>query len=114
MNNTLNLIGHVGQAPELRTFDSGNKLAKFLLAVTEFGPKDEPKKTMWVAVEAWNGAAERVMEFVAKGREVAVSGRLAVNTYSVEVGTETVEQQKPVLKMSGFHLLGAKPKKSSK
>jgi single-strand DNA-binding protein len=114
MNNTLNLIGHVGQVPEVRTFDSGNKLAKFLLAVTEFGAKDEPKKTMWVVVEAWNSAADRVIANVTKGREVAVSGRLAINTYTVEVGDQKIEQNKPVLRMSGFHLLGAKPKKSTK
>ena len=108
MNNQLTLIGHVGQTPRNVVFgDSKNAVAKFSLGVKEFGNKEE--STMWIDCDAWNGVGERVMEYVTKGREVVVTGRLVINHFKKEVDGVTVEVSKPILNVLSFHLCGPKP-----
>ena len=108
MNNQLTLIGHVGQTPKAVSFgDTGNKVAKFSLAVKEFSNKEE--STLWIDVDAWNGLGERVIQYITKGREVALTGRLVINHYTKEVDGVKVELQKPVMNLSSFHLCGPKP-----
>lgn len=109
MNNQLTIIGHVGQAPRAVSFaDSGNKVVKFCLAVTEYSSKKEDESTLWIDVDAWNGLGERVMQTITKGREVLLVGRLAINTFTKDVEGTKVEVQKPVLKLTSFHLCGPK------
>jgi len=107
MNNTINLVGNVGNDPVVTTFDSGTKVARFSLAVKEFAG-DNQVKTMWIDVEAWGKNADRILTVVKKGREVAVTGRLAINTYDKQVGGQTVKMTKPVVKLLGFHACGRK------
>lgn len=109
MNNQVNLIGYVGADPEIKIFDSGVKLAKFSVAVKEM-PGTDKETTLWVQVEAWKDVADRVQKAITRGREVQVTGRLAVSTYTSKRkdGTE-VEVERPVLKLIGFHLCGKKP-----
>lgn len=107
MNNTINLVGNVGNDPVVTTFESGTRVARFSLAVKEFAG-DNGIKTMWIDVEAWGQNADRIIEVVKKGREVAVTGRLAINTYDKQVGGQTVKMTKPVVKLLGFHACGRK------
>jgi single-strand DNA-binding protein len=110
MNNQLMIIGRVGQEPRVVTFpDTGNKVAKFSLAVTEFSSNKEDETTLWIDVDAWNGLGERVIQTITKGREVLLTGRLAINTFTKEDNGKTVEVHKPVMKLTSFHLCGAKP-----
>ncbi len=112
MNNQLILVGYVGQQPQSKLFgDTGNRVVKFSIAVKEFSPNKEDS-TMWIDVDAWNGLGDRVLQIVTKGREVVVTGRLAINTFTKEVDGVKVEVQKPVLKLSSFHLCGPKPEES--
>ena len=108
MNNSIHLVGNVGNDPELTKFESGNKKAKFSLAVKDFGGGDEEAKTMWIDVEAWGKNADRVMEVVKKGREVAVMGRLSLSNYTKTVRGEEVTMTKAIVKLIGFHACGRK------
>jgi len=111
MNNTVMLIGRVGNKPELTTFPSGKKRVRFSLAVKEFAPDDAEAQTLWVTVEAWNGVAERAAATISKGREVAVNGRLALGFIDTkEKDGQSIEVQRPIVKLAGFHLCGPKPK----
>ncbi len=108
MNNQLNIIGYVGQNPRIVSFpDTGNKVVKFSIGVREFSNKEE--STLWFDVDAWNGLGERIMQTVKKGREVMLTGRLAISVFTKEEGGVKTEIHKPVLKLSGFHLCGPKP-----
>ncbi|MBY0550720.1 MAG: single-stranded DNA-binding protein [Candidatus Obscuribacterales bacterium] len=108
MNNQLNIIGYVGQAPRVVSFaDTGNKVVKFSIAVREFSNKEE--STLWIDVDAWNGLGESIMKTVKKGREVMLTGRLAISIFTKEVNGVNTEVHKPVLKLSSFHLCGPKP-----
>lgn len=111
MFNQITLVGRVGQAPVSTTFtDTDNTLAKFSLAVAEYSSTQDNPEPMWVDVESWNGLAERVMKTITEGREVVITGRLSISKYSKEINGVKVEMKKPVIKLSGFHLCGRKPK----
>lgn len=113
MNNSITIVGHVGQEPHTVTFgDTGNKVVKFSVAVKEFTNKDEEDKTMWIDVDAWNGLGERALKTITKGREVVIQGRLAISIYSKEVNGTQVKMTKPVIKLTSFHLCGKKPTSS--
>lgn len=110
MNNTIMVIGYVGQNPHTIAFeDTGNKVVKFSIAVKEFSSNTDENKTLWLDVDAWNGLGERVLKTITKGREVAVHGRLALSTFNKEVHGVKVEVTKPVIKLTSFHLCGRKP-----
>lgn len=111
MNNQITLVGKVGAEPTSVTFtDSDNKLAKFSIAVAEYSSKQDNPDPMWIDVDAWGNLAERVLDYITKGREVIISGRLTIVKYNKEINGVTVKMTKPVVKLSGFHLCGPKPK----
>jgi single-stranded DNA-binding protein len=54
MNNSITIIGHVGQKPQTVSFgDTGNKVVKFSVAVKEFSSNSDEEKTLWLDVDAW-------------------------------------------------------------
>lgn len=110
MNNTITLVGYVGQNPHTIAFeDTGNKVVKFSLAVKELSSNTDENKTLWLDVDAWNGLGERVLKTITKGREVVIHGRLALSTFNKEVNGQKVEVTKPIIKLTSFHLCGRKP-----
>ena len=113
MNNQINLVGHVGQNPHSVSFsDTGNKVVKFSIAVKMYSSKSDEQKTLWFDVDAWNGLGDRVLELVTKGRELVISGRLDISTYTKQINGEKVQFTKPVVKLASFHLCGPRPKAS--
>lgn len=114
MNNTIQIVGYVGQDPHAISFDdTGNKVVKFSVAVKEFPAKSDDNKTLWLDVDAWNGLGDRVLKTITKGREVVIHGRLSLSTFNKEVNGIKVEVTKPVIKLTSFHLCGRKPAESS-
>lgn len=84
LRNKVQLIGRLGQEPEIITFDNGDKLAKFSIAIddnykTKKGEKIE--RTYWHNVIIKNGLVKVVEEYVTKGQEVAIEGKLITRTY---------------------------------
>jgi single-stranded DNA-binding protein len=52
MNNSITIIGYVGQKPKVVSFgDTGNKLVKFSVAVKEFSSNTDEEKTLWLDVD---------------------------------------------------------------
>lgn len=105
MNNII-ILGHVGQQPkQVELTDTSKSLVKFSVAVKEPSAKGQ-QKTQWFEVEAWNGNSENALSLITKGREVQITGRLTLNTYTGKDGTNKVT---PVIKMFSFELCGKKP-----
>ena len=69
--NKLLLIGNLGNDPEMRFTPEGKAVTNFSLAVT-----DGKSETVWFRVVSWQGLAEKVNEYLTKGRQVYVEGRL--------------------------------------
>lgn len=89
LRNRVQLIGHLGQDPELKTIDSGKKVARFTLATDDGYKNSEGQKvneTTWHNIVAWNGLADLTEKFLKKGRKVAVEGRIVYRSYEDKKG----------------------------
>lgn len=89
LRNRVQLIGHPGMDPEVKTIENGNKLAKFSMATNERyknGKGEKVEDTQWHNIIAWGKAAELIEKYVRKGKEVAVEGKLTSRTYETKEG----------------------------
>jgi single-strand DNA-binding protein len=89
LRNRVQLIGNLGQDPEIKTLDSGKKVAKFTLATNDAYKNSDGEKieeTMWHNIVAWNGLADTASKYLKKGNEVVVNGRLVYRTYDDKNG----------------------------
>lgn len=84
MKNRVQLIGNVGNDPEIKTLESGKKLAHLTIATHDVYRNekgDKVEQTEWHRVTAWGKTAEIIEKFVTKGKEVAVDGKLTHRSY---------------------------------
>ena len=91
MKNSVQLIGHVGQEPEIKNLEGGKKLANISIATNEFYYRengDKVEKTEWHRVTAWGKTAEIIERFVTKGKEIAIGGKLAHRSYDDKEGNK--------------------------
>jgi len=91
LRNKVQLIGNLGNNPEVITLDSGKKLAKFSIATNESYKNAKGEKvtdTQWHNVIAWNKTAEIVEKYLVKGNEVAVEGKLTSRSYEDKEGVK--------------------------
>jgi len=89
LRNKVQLIGNLGQDPEIVNLDNGGKLAKFSVATNEIyknGKGEKVTDTQWHNVVAWGKTAEIVENYLAKGNEVAVEGKLIHRSYENKEG----------------------------
>jgi len=84
LRNKVQLIGHLGNDPEIINLESGRKGAKFTIATNETYKNDQGEKiteTQWHYVVAWGKAAEIIEKYVTKGKEIAIEGKLVHRSY---------------------------------
>jgi len=89
LRNKVQLIGNLGQDPEIRTFENGRSVARFSLATTDSYRDSEGKKiteTQWHNLIAWGNMAKTIQKYLVKGSEVAVEGKLTHRTYEDKEG----------------------------
>lgn len=89
MKNTVQLIGYVGQEPEIKTFDGGKKLANLTIATNDSYKNDKGEKveqTEWHKVVAWGKTADIIEKYVTKGKEIAIEGKLTHRSYDDKNG----------------------------
>jgi len=89
LRNKVQLIGHLGNDPEITNLDSGKKLAKLTIATNETYKNDSGEKitdTQWHNVIAWGKTAEIIEKYVTKGKEIAIEGKLTHRTYEDKNG----------------------------
>jgi single-strand DNA-binding protein len=81
----------LGNDPEIITLDSGKKLAKFSLATNEYykdADGQKQTKTEWHNLVAWNKTAELIENYVTKGKEIAIEGKLTTRTWDDKEGNK--------------------------
>jgi len=89
LKNKVQLIGNLGQDPEIVNMDNGSKLAKFSIATSESYKNAQGEKVedvQWHNVVAWGKTAEIVENYLAKGKQVAVEGKLTHRSYETKEG----------------------------
>jgi single-strand DNA-binding protein len=89
LRNKVQLIGNVGNEPEIKNLESGKKVAKFSIATNESYKDSNGEKvtnTQWHNIVAWGKIAEIVEKYVGIGKEVALEGKLTSRSYETKEG----------------------------
>lgn len=108
LKNRVQLIGNLGNAPEIKTIEGGKKLARFSMATSDSYKNAEGEKvtdTQWHSLVAWGKIADIAEKFLAKGTEVAVEGKLMNRSYTDKQG---VKKWITEIQVSELLLLGEK------
>ena len=101
MKNKVQIIGHVGAAPEIKKFENGTVIANFSIATNESYTNDKGEKvvnTLWHRITAFGKKAELVENYIGKGKEIAIEGKLSYRNYDDKNGekryvTEIIAQE---------------------
>ncbi|MDP2423630.1 MAG: single-stranded DNA-binding protein [Bacteroidales bacterium] len=91
MKNRVQLIGRLGQNPEVKEFEKGRKLVRFSLATNEEyanNAGEKVKQTTWHNLVAWGKLAEICEKYLKKGNEVAVEGKLIYRNWDDKEGAK--------------------------
>jgi single-strand DNA-binding protein len=91
LRNKVQLIGRLGQTPEIINLESGRKLAKFSLATNETYRNSKGEKvddTQWHNIVVWGKLAGIVENYVDKGKEIAIEGKLTTRSYDDKEGNK--------------------------
>ncbi len=91
LRNKVQLIGNLGNNPEIITLDSGKKLAKFSLATNESYKNAQGERvtdTQWTNIVAWNKTAEIVEKYLEKGSQIAIDGKLTSRSWDDKDGNK--------------------------
>lgn len=91
LRNKVQLIGHVGNTPEIMNLESGKKLAKFTIATNESYKNSKGEKvtdTQWHNVVAWGKVADLIENYVPKGKEIGIEGKITSRSYEDKEGVK--------------------------
>jgi len=89
LRNKVQLIGNLGNNPEIKVLDGGKKLAKLTIATNESytnSKGEKVKDTQWHNLIAWGKTADIIERYLNKGNEVAVEGKLVTRNYTDKEG----------------------------
>ena len=92
MVNKVILIGNVGMDPEVRAMEGGVKVARIRLATTERyrdrQSNENKEHTEWHTITLWRGLADVVDNYVRKGSQIYVEGRLRTREWTDQQGNK--------------------------
>ena len=89
--NKVILVGNLGKDPEVRFTPSGRAVARFTLATAESWMDQESgrqERTDWHNIVVWGKQAESCGQYLAKGRQVYVEGRITSRSYDDKDGNK--------------------------
>ncbi|MDB5202247.1 MAG: ssb [Ferruginibacter sp.] len=112
LKNKVQLIGNLGNPPEVRNTESGKKLARFSVATSETYRNQQGEKiteTQWHNLVAWGKVADIVEKYLNKGSEVAIEGKLINRSYTDKEGNKKYISE---VQVNELLMLGAKAKAS--
>jgi len=110
LKNKVQLIGHLGNQPEIRNTETGKKLASFSVATNEDYRNSKGEKvteTQWHNLVAWGKLADIAEKFLNKGSEVAIEGKLIHRSYSDKEGNKKYATE---VQVNELLLLGSRSK----
>jgi single-strand DNA-binding protein len=89
MKNSVQLVGNVGQDPEIRNLEGGKKVVNFSIATSDSYKNEKGEKvdqTEWHRIVAWGNSAEIIEKYVVKGNQIGIVGKLTHRTYDDKDG----------------------------
>lgn len=87
--NKVILVGHLGADPEVKTLPSGTKVANFNMATSESYTNKNGERvtqTEWHRIECWEGLARITEEYLKKGNQIYVEGKLRTEEWQDKDG----------------------------
>ena len=107
LRNSVRLVGNLGMDPEVKTFDTNKKLARLSIATNDSYKNDKGEKvtdTQWHNLVFWGAQAKLAEDFLKKGDEVAIEGKISNRSYVDKDGIKRYTNEIVVnefLKISG-------------
>lgn len=84
LRNSVQLIGNLGKDPEIKLLENGKKVVRLSVATTDSFKNalgEMVKNTQWHRVVAFGKLADIIDQFLQKGKEVALEGKLVHRSY---------------------------------
>lgn len=109
LRNSVRLTGHLGADPEIKVLGENKKLAKVALATNDFYKNDKGEKieeTQWHNLVLWDGLANIAENYLRKGSEICVEGKLSTRSYTDKDGAKKYVTE---ILVSEILMLGKKP-----
>jgi single-strand DNA-binding protein len=91
LRNKVQLIGNLGNTPEVKTLESGKKMVRFSVATNEVfrtASGEKVNETQWHNIIAWGKVADIAEKYLSKGKEIALEGKLINRSYTDKEGTK--------------------------
>ena len=89
LRNSVRLIGHLGNNPEVKEFETGKKVVRLTLATNETYKNQKGEKitdTCWHNLVIWGKTADIAERYLEKGSEIAIEGKLTSRSYTGKDG----------------------------
>ena len=101
LSNSVHLIGRLGMDPKTFEFDNGKMKTTFSLATSDYykdAKGERVQETQWHNVVTWGKTAKVASDYLTKGKEIAMEGKLTNRSYEDKEGnkkyiTEVVANQ---------------------
>ncbi len=107
--NKVVLIGRLTKDPELRfTPGSGAAVTTLTLAVDRYNPKTNPNEADFIPIVIWGKQAENTANYMSKGGQVAISGKIQTRSYDAKDGTKRYITEVVADQFGGVQFLGNK------
>ena len=107
------LVGHLGRDPENRYLPSGEQVTSIAIATTDRwrdkATGEQKEQTEWHRISFFGKLAEIAGQYLKKGSQVYVEGRIRTNKYTDRDGVERYQTQ---IIADTMQMLGGKPKQS--
>jgi len=91
LKNKVQLIGNLGNVPEIKNTENGKKLARFSIATNETYHNSKGEKvteTTWHNLVAWGKLADLAERYLHKGTEIVIEGKLINRSYNDKEGAK--------------------------
>ena len=112
--NKVVLIGRLTKDPELKfTPGSGAAVTTLTLAIDKYNTKTGQKEADFVPVVVWGKQAESTANYMSKGSQVAISGRIQTRSYDAKDGTKRYVTEVVADQFGGVEFLGTKGSNNS-
>ncbi len=89
--NKVIIVGNLGIDPEIKTLESGAKLARLSIATSESYMNKEGhriEQTEWHRVILWRGLADIAERYLSKGKQVYIEGKLRTRSWKDQDGND--------------------------
>ncbi len=109
LKNKVQLIGNLGNVPEIKTLETGKKMPRCSVATNEVYRNSKGEKvteTQWHNLVVWGKMADIAEKYLAKGREVLIEGKIVNRSYNDKDGQKKYVTE---IQVNELVLLGSRP-----